>query len=504
MQRNVTSDPGGGVPGLIGRIIGTVFLSIVVLAGAVFALLLVIGAFQPGQQRWVAWIALFPLFFAVAGVLGIRSLWRGRRTGTGSGPDPSRSLSRLADAAAKEHRTGARVGGCVFLIFFLAGAAMFIVLFVRPVMRIADARGWIETPCVILSSAVVSHESHSSRGSGTTYSIDVTYEYARDGRTYTSNRYGFSTGSSSGHDWRQAIVDRLPPGSKSICFVNPRDPADAVLERGFTPDLWFGLFPLAFLLVGAGGLFFVLRSRGKSRAGASTAAVGDRSRPARVETRDDDEEDDGDARGPVTLKPDASPMGKLIAVLVFALFWNGIVSIFVVQAVGGWMRGEREWFLTIFLIPFVLIGLVALGIAVYQFLALFNPRPTLVVSARSVPLGGSIDVQWKLSGDARKLKRFRIVLEGRETARYRRGTSTYTDKSVFATITVVEVRTAWDIRTGRAAVTVPADTMHSFASDNNTIVWHLRAQGEVPLWPDINDEYVFEVRPLPAGPGRAP
>ena len=48
--------------------------------------------------------------------------------------------------------------------------------------------------------------------------------------------------------------------------------------------------------------------------------------------------------------------------------------------------------------------------------------------------------------------------------------------------------------------TPPADTMHSFAGENNKIVWSIKVEGEIPIWPDVNEE--FEIKVLPAGGAR--
>ena len=46
--------------------------------------------------------------------------------------------------------------------------------------------------------------------------------------------------------------------------------------------------------------------------------------------------------------------------------------------------------------------------------------------------GGSADFSWTFKGSVSRLTSLRVVLEGSEEARYRRGTSTYTDRDVFA------------------------------------------------------------------------
>ena len=101
--------------------------------------------------------------------------------------------------------------------------------------------------------------------------------------------------------------------------------------------------------------------------------------------------------GPIVLKPSASPLGKLIAITFVCLFWNGIVSVFVWQASKGWRTGNPDGCLTVFLIPFVLIGLLLIWSVFHQFLALFNPRPRLALSSRSIPLGGSASLDWSFS-----------------------------------------------------------------------------------------------------------
>jgi hypothetical protein len=123
------------------------------------------------------------------------------------------------------------------------------------------------------------------------------------------------------------------------------------------------------------------------------------------------------------LKPQASPVAKVVGLFCIAAFWNGIVSVFVWQAVKSWQRGHPEYFLTIFMIPFVAVGLGLIGGIGYYLLALFNPRVRLTLDSRSVPVGSAVNLHWQLNGRATKLRRLEIVLEGREEATYTRGTT---------------------------------------------------------------------------------
>src|SRR5207245_2713015 len=108
-----------------------------------------------------------------------------------------------------------------------------------------------------------------------------------------------------------------------------------------------------------------------------------------------------------------SPFGKVLGGLAVGLFWNGIVSVFVVQVVSGWRHGRGELFLTLFMIPFLLVGVAIIAFVIYSFVGLFSPRIKLTVSAPSVLPGATIRINWTMDGQVRKVPRLRIYLEGR-------------------------------------------------------------------------------------------
>ena len=54
-------------------------------------------------------------------------------------------------------------------------------------------------------------------------------------------------------------------------------------------------------------------------------------------------------------------VGAFLGSLGICLFWNGIVSVFIVKTTTDWRGGGGNWFETLFLIPFVLIGLAILA-----------------------------------------------------------------------------------------------------------------------------------------------
>lgn len=379
----------------------------------------------------------------------------------------------------------ATVGGRVFLGFFfglflLLGGAFEYSFFLKPLARIVSARDWPSTTCEIISSSV-----HESRGDdGSTYRVNVTYRYDVDGRAYVGDRYKFITASSSGYGGKAAIVAALRPGTRTGCYVNPGNPADAVIERGFTADMWFALIPMVFVIVGAVGLYFMIFGRGRSMSlsSAPNVTLSSYSKAA--------------ARAmPTLLSPKQSRGAKLVLLTVIALVWNGTVAFFLFQVVSAARRASFMWLTTLFLIPFVLVGLFVIVLAFHQALMLSNPKPNVTVSKPNVPPGDELEVTWSIDGRIDMLRRFSIDLEGREEATYRRGTTTTTDREVFATIGVVEQITPAIRGGGSARVTIPATTMHSFEAPNNKVVWVIRARGEIPNWPDSDDEFLLTVVP---------
>jgi hypothetical protein len=123
-------------------------------------------------------------------------------------------------------------------------SAMLYFFSIIPLRRVYRARTWLETPCVILSSAVEENLSESG-----VYRILVTYNYEVAGRSYSSSRYDFSTGATCGSRGKKAVVDRLAPGMRAVCYVNPTDPSDSIIKRGITWDMLFcGVFAVILLI----------------------------------------------------------------------------------------------------------------------------------------------------------------------------------------------------------------------------------------------------------------
>ena len=385
-------------------------------------------------------------------------------------------------------RRSGQARGCLvlFSLIFLGigGVASYFVLW-RPASKLLAARSWTETECTVLSSEVATVSS----SDGDTYKVDIHYTWIAGGAAHESNRYDFMEASSSGTAGKQKIVDRYPPGARVPCWFNPDDPAEAVLSRGFSPVYLIGLLPLLFVAVGLVTLILTIRGG----QGSSSPAAADPSSPFGVPIP-------ATAGGPLELKPAVTPLGMLLGLGFVALFWNGIVSVFVVQAVGLWRSGNPSTFLNLFLIPFVAIGGVLVFAVARQLLVLFNPRPYLTLTPGAPATGENVFLQWRLGSGGRGVSRILITFEGREEAQYRRGTNTHTDRQTFFTLPVVDSAQSLEISAGGSAgFRVPEETMPSFRAEHNKVVWSLKVKCELPRWPDSEQEYEVVVRPPGSG-----
>lgn len=422
---------------------------------------------------WMILIALFPLIFVAVG-LGIML---GGRT---SGEKETTPLS--SDASRALPSWAVRLFFGVFAIVGLgAGWAFFVV----PATNLHRSASWERVPCTVEWSQVRTH----SGDEGDTYSVNILYSYEWKGRPYKSNRYDFFPGSSSGYQSKQDIVSNHPTGHRTTCLVNPDKPREAVLTREVSGSLLLGLIPLLFFAIGSAGLLFY---RGESQPAPSGLPRG------RTGTASDGAPSRETTDGPVMLRSKTGPGLRVAISIVVCLFWNGILSFPAVEIIQNFQKGRPEWFLTLFMTPFFLVGLGMVGYVGYTVLAYFNPRIEIAVGTSAVRLGGEIRLKWRLHGRAGRIRRFLLAVEATEAATYQQGTSTTTDREVFFRQTVFESEDPREFSSGKAIFVVPRNSMYSFDAPNNKIIWELVVTGDIPRWPDLDERFELTILPLPA------
>jgi hypothetical protein len=378
----------------------------------------------------------------------------------------------------------------IALLFFgLAGLGIFGGVVVPKALEWISMRGWKETDAEVIWSRVARH----SDGDGTTYSVDLFYRYRFGGKEYRSNRYNLTGGSSSGHSGKQAVVRAHPPGAALRVFVDPGQPWRAVVKRDAGWGALFVLFPLPFLAVGFGGLWWYFKKRNEGRSvslprGGHAVAAKARHQPA-------------PAMAGEWIKIGGTRWAAFLFLTIFALFWNGVISFGVrdaLESVAGKSVVERMLGggLGLFMIPFVLVGIgVACG-ALYCFAALFAPRYEVKIGDGRLLPGKSTSIHWRRAGGHGQPRDFALLLVGREEATYSQGTSTSTAKSVFHERVLFETTVPLAMDQGRVDLAIPDDGAPTFHGEHNKIRWLLCIRATVPRLPDLNDEREITVSAL--------
>jgi hypothetical protein len=201
------------------------------------------------------------------------------------------------------------------------------------------------------------------------------------------------------------------------------------------------------------------------------------------------------------LDSSSSPFGCLLGAFAIAAFWNGIVSVFVVLVVSDFVAGKPNWGLALFLVPFVLIGLVLLGVVLvaawHLVVSLLTGRVRVEIAAYRLRPGESYRFLVEQSG-LLGLRQVQLTLVCSESATYTHGTSTQTESKEVCRAKVAGP--AAGLEGGlRGSLTVPDEAMHSFEAPHNKITWQLEVSGRAGGF--LPYDAVYPVIVLPAGEG---
>lgn len=411
-----------------------------------------------GASPWMYLVLILPVCFVLIGIWGLVTSVRKKL-------DPDGGIDRFQ--AKTEIPRGGRVGAFLFgLPFFLAGLCIMIFFSFVPTIQSLMAAKWERVPAeVTYSQIITNHDSDD----GDTYKPDVRFRYSYDGYTYESKTYDFIRFSTSGYKSVRRKVDENPVGSRPLAYVNPKKPEEAVLSIRLS---WFYLFTFLFggIFAAVGGLIIFAVTFGKldgKFAGKKQTDVPRSSGPEILKSRG------------------GGSMTKFVTILIVAGIWNGIVYLLFVK--------DAPF---IFKLIFGGFGLGLIAATWHAFLSLFNPRLDVEADTRHVRLGELLRLKWEIRGKQRTIKKFTIQLIGQEEATYRRGTDTYTDRNIFFTRTVAEQESGALQGQGTQTIAIPRDTMYSWQSSNNKIVWFVKFTGVIEKWPDVKEEYEINLLPL--------
>lgn len=144
------------------------------------------------------------------------------------------------------------------LFLAMAGAVFTWVLWTAW-QRAEETRGWMATPCRVVSSRIVSERP--SPNSNIEHRAEVKYRYSFNGKSMTGSRIRRVDAATGHEEVARKRVEAFPVGRETTCFVNPAQPEEVVLQHGSRAALYSIWFPLLFVVGGLGMAWGALRRR---------------------------------------------------------------------------------------------------------------------------------------------------------------------------------------------------------------------------------------------------
>jgi len=155
-----------------------------------------------------------------------------------------------ADKPPRQKNLRSALGGAFFGLVVAAIGCFFVYALWVGFGRAKETRGWAETACQITRSEVV--EERPTPNSPVAYRAVVEYSYEFGGQSLTGTKIKRVDGPTS-HPKRAAqVTEEFPSGLRLNCWVNPDNPAQAILKHGTLAPLYSIWFPGLFVVAGIG------------------------------------------------------------------------------------------------------------------------------------------------------------------------------------------------------------------------------------------------------------
>jgi hypothetical protein len=256
------------------------------------------------------------------------------------------------------------------------------------------------------------------------------------------------------------------------------------------------LFPLIFVAVGAGGVWWGIKNWGKSPERMAAERPGTIAPPLPLPAI----KTENGKYLPVRLKPGTPRGAETAAIGCFSIFWNTIVGVFVFNIFKSANLHGLSWFPMLFMVPFVLVGLGTLFVFLRALIRNMTvPETCVEISTEPLCPGETAKVRIMQAGRL-SLANITVELVCEERISYTRGTDTYREQNVIFTkplvnVTDIEVTSTQGWET-TVDIAIPEGAMHSFHATHNDLVYEIRVTGVVRKLPDFKTAFPFRVVPL--------
>lgn len=185
----------------------------------------------------------------------------------------------------------------------------------------------------------------------------------------------------------------------------------------------------------------------------------------------------------------------------FGVAWNAMLSVLIVICVENHLVGNHEIFLTVLLIPFAAVSFLATRWFFRLFRRHIGVGPTTLEISELPLLPGNQYALYLCQYGRVTIKDLKVFLACYEETTYQQGTDVRTERSEMTRRIVlgpkqfvVEPEKPLELD---CQFTLPLDTMHSFQSPHNAIVWKVVVEGDAPRWRTFCRSFPIVVHPRP-------
>lgn len=191
----------------------------------------------------------------------------------------------------------------------------------------------------------------------------------------------------------------------------------------------------------------------------------------------------------VALKPMSLAKPGAIALGIFSTFWYSAIVFFIYDAWKSWtVFGIVS---TLFLVPFIVIGIFMLGATIRLAYSLGNPVPVLFLNNDVVEVGGKLRVRWRFEGSLARYRGASFALRAKEET-VRGGGGDVVQRSQH---TIFEETIGTFLKSdGEFTVGIPANSPPSFETPNNRIVWTIKVLANIEGRPQVCERFRIWVR----------
>lgn len=408
-------------------------------------------------------------------VLGFQGIARSRPISLGSLETSSNVIKYL------------KMAGAVCVIIF--GSVCFYYAGIRSFARVWESVRFVPVECVIRICQIEKVR----EGERLDYRLSLAFSYRYDDTEYEGRKYWIWDGDPSLSSDLQKVVERFKAGDRVQCWVNPRNPVDAVLDRHVSWSIVGGLVPLLVALSGIRLLVGIARGKPYPEQ-APSPECGEKREQADMYELEQWRSLPGKSRVFMQDEPPGRMWpGSLSATLISA----GICA---VRGYLIWMPHGIGWMADQYFIVFGILA-VAGGFITIRYWLLSRLLYSRLTLSTGVPvLGETFRVEWKLERSARIMQDFRMILQLKESVKDPHSEAVSLDEVFYCSELISTPLLEQD--TVKVEALIPREMVPSFYGHHNRLIWELLVTGKMGRFlPPVNERY--EVLVLPPSEGGA-